>query len=166
MPIWYYLTSPLSLLDTGGHWVVFTHVSRSPGLSPAPTWRDISHMTICDAQSDRTRVIVNCIWRSVMPLFSAPKTPFDALDGQLCLMSQWPHVGPHPVSSVSAIIWRWMSAATKTGDIPPAWNCFGVDVTIRLLRLTWSLRAADNMLLDNMSSLLVTCALGIILSQK
>ena len=47
-----------------------------------------------------------------------------------------------------------MSAATMTGDIPPAWNCFGVPVTIRLLILD------DNMLLDNVSSLLVTGALA------
>ena len=47
-----------------------------------------------------------------------------------------------------------MSAANRTGDIPPAWNCVGVLVTIRLLILD------DNMLLDNGSSLLVTCALA------
>ena len=41
------VTPALSLLDRGH--AVFTHVSRmsrSPGLSPSPTWRDISHMTI------------------------------------------------------------------------------------------------------------------------
>ena len=66
-----------------------------------------------DAHPDRTRVI-NCIWLSVttqinlsclqtIVLRPAPITPFH---GELCPMSQWPHVSPHPVSSVSAIIWE------------------------------------------------------------
>ena len=51
------VTPALSLLDR--RHAVFTHVSRmsrSPGLSPSPTWRDISHMTIrCTVRENEGR---------------------------------------------------------------------------------------------------------------